>query len=115
MIVSNPFASACRESAPITSSASYPGNEYIGIPNASRSCLHRSNCGRSSSGIGRRVALYVASRSWRNVGTGRSKAAAMCCGVACSSDLRRIEANPNVAFASSPLVVVSGGTAKNAR
>jgi hypothetical protein len=65
--------------------------------------------------MGRRVALYVASRSCRNVGTGKSNAAAMCCGVVCSSDFRRIDAKPNVAFASSPLVVVRGGTAKKAR
>ncbi len=57
MIVSRPFASACRASAPMTSSASYPGSEYIGIPKASRSCLQRSNCGRNSSGMGLRVAL----------------------------------------------------------
>jgi len=36
-------------------------------------------------------------------------------GLVCSIDFRRIEANPNVAFASSPFVVVSGGTAKKAR
>ena len=99
----------------MTSSASNPGSEYIGIPKAWRSSLHRSNCGRSSSGIGLRVALYVGSISRRNVGTGRSNAAAMCCGVACSRDFRRIDVKPKVALASSPLVVVSGGTAKNAR
>ena len=43
--------------AAVTSSASNPGIAYTGIPMASRNCLHRSICGRRSSGIGLRVAL----------------------------------------------------------
>jgi len=39
----------------------------------------------------------------------------MCCGLISSIAFRNIEAKPNVAFESSPLVVVSGGIAKKPR
>ena len=68
------------------------------------------------SGAASRLALYVASASWRNVGSGRSKATSTSSGRCSLSTLMNIDVNPNTALVSCPLAVdMSCGRAKNAR
>ena len=60
MTASIPAASACRASAPITSSASQPSIAIRRTPSASITSAMRGRLHLSSSGIFSRVALYAA-------------------------------------------------------
>ncbi len=68
------------------------------------------------SGVSLRPSLYVATRSWRKVGVGRSKETAMLSGRWSRIRLISIDVKPNTALVTWPLAVaMSVGSAKKAR
>ncbi len=80
------------------SSASNPGASKIGIWSVSRTWRTSPICWRRMSGAESRVPLYVDSRSWRNVGCGRSKATAIASGFRSFTMFTNIDVNPNTAL-----------------
>ncbi len=68
------------------------------------------------SGAASRFALYVSTRSWRNVGSGRSNATTTVSGRWSRMRLMSIDVNPKTALVTCPEAVArSVGRAKNAR
>ena len=99
--LSTPSPSACRASVASTSSASKPSAVKIGMFSVSTTCLMRSICVRSSSGMRSRWPLYSGNISCRNV-LPTSKATATYSGCWSRRTLRSIDVKPNTAFVSSP-------------
>ena len=95
----------------MTSSASKPATSKIGRSNASTTSFASPICGRRSSGIFARVALYAANATWRNVGPGLSNATATYWGAISSKTLRSIVVKPYTAFVGWPSLVVKYGSA----
>ena len=67
IMVLMPSLSACFANAPITSSASTPSIIINGQPNAVIASCNGAICGRKSSGMAARLALYSGYRSSRKV------------------------------------------------
>src|SRR6202050_267433 len=115
MMTSSPAASPLRARVPMTSSASKVGTSMMGMPSTSTTSRAHGICARSSSGARERCALYSATRSCRNVGPGRSKAATANVGVVSLSALNNIDVKPYAALVISPRLLLNAGIAKKAR
>src|SRR5262249_37317294 len=86
------------------------------MPSVSTTWRTRPICWRRMSGAAVRLALYSATASCRNVGSGRSKAAITPSGRLSRNRLMSIDVNPKTALVTCPeAVAMSGGRAKNAR
>ena len=86
----------------------------MGIENDSRTSRTFSICGRRSSGIARRPALYSAYSFDRNVGAARSNAATANSGREART-MASMDVKPYTALVTCPSDVLIGGRAKKAR
>ena len=107
-----PRSFAWREMVPRTSSASQRGRITTPMPIAESSSWISGNCGRSSSGMGERPALYASYPSWRKVGVWSSKATAQYCGRCSRKTRSSMLKKPCTALVYTPSASMSGSAWK---
>ena len=77
---------------------------------ASSTSFSGGNCTANSSSIGLRLALYVSSALWRNVGSRRSKVTHSASGFSSSVSRWRVVIKPKMALVCRPWLVFRGRT-----